>query len=535
MRFFALLFLLMTVLPPVAWASKAERSVTVEWEPIVGAVTYDVEVKRKKVNDQVEQTYRTNVSTEAWTLTLEPGEYELRVRSRDRRKVPGDWSPAEDFQVNLAAIELESPANDFKLLSAKPEEKKVEFKWKPVPAADFYSFEIASDDGKVKITKSVNEMALELPLPVAKNYVWKVQASTKFGLTSKAGEAKFSLWAEQLAEPVVSVAKNGFVREISWTRPLYAEGFDYILSQWDPEKKEWVKIAKENLAKSSQIDFDPSWKGGSYRLILRAAAFNRVSSKSTVTNFRVVNGDRSPAAEANATLRLSINRTSGRSGFFGIASYLMTQMNYSGVNSDNGGSAKLKVDLPNNFGGTGRLGLGYLSENSPWGGLSILDLSGFVVGDSNPTFASLEFSALYRKKYGERSEVRHHLGLYYKELPELIAANLNKIDRIDKIVTAGPHYGVEYWYAWDPQLGFQANMHLYQSMLSIKTPNGNDQKSTMSYQLGLMGSYRLSDRMTGLAGYAYRKESAAYTSTNGSNNTIDLMGHYLNFFLEWAL
>jgi hypothetical protein len=330
----------------------------------------------------------------------------------------------------------------------------------------------------------------------------------------------------------VTVAKNGFVREIKWTRPLYTEGFDYILSRWDAEKKEWTPISKANLEKSSQLDFDAAWKGGTYRLVVRAAAFNRVSSKSVISNFKVVNGDRSPASEANATLRQSIDRTTG---FFGIASYLMTQMNYSGVNSDNGGNAKLKVDLPSNFGGTGRVGIGYLSENSPWGGLSILDLSGFVVNDQNPTFASLEVSGIYRSDYGKRGEIRQQFGLFYKEMPEIIALNVNQVARIDKIVSAGPHYGIEYWYAKDPKLGYQINMHLYPSMMSIKTPTGNSLKPSLSYQLGLLGSYRLSNRMTGLAGYAYRRDSASYESVTKSLNTVDITGHYLNFFLEWAL
>jgi hypothetical protein len=520
--------------PRTALAKAYQRNVTVEWDPIAGAETYDVEITRRPIGGEpAEDPVRTNIAGERWTVELTPGTYDMRVRSRDKRKVPGEWSAPQEFLVALEEVELKSPEKDAKVLSQEIDEKAVHFEWKAVGGADFYSFELESDDKKIKVTKTLKDPELKLILPVARQYLWKVQASTDKGITSpEYASGKFSLWAEQLDEPTVKISENGFVREINWSRPTYTENFTFSLSRWSPEKKDWITVESEAETRDSQIEFKPTWPGGSYRLLLRANATLRTSSKTVVRRFNVVAGDRSPAAEANMILRQSIERTRS---WYVMASYLVTSMDYKGVNSDNGGAAKLSVNLPSNFGGTGRIGLGYLSEKTPWGFLGILDLSGFQVADSNPTFASLEGNAVYHFDKGANGEVRQQFGLFYKEMPEIIARNLSTIDRVDKITGVGGHYGFEYWYAYSPKFGLQGNAHLYQTLLSVQTPTGNPLKPALSYQLGLLGSYRLNSQLTGLAGYAYRKDSASYESSNGSENTVEITGHYLNFFLEWAL
>src|SRR5690606_15542712 len=120
---------------------------------------------------------------------------------------------------------------------------------------------------------------------------------------------------------------------------------------------------------------------------------------------------------------------------------------------------------------------------------------------------------------------------------EIIGNGLQQFESTQKIAAIGPRYGVEYWRAISPKLGFQANGHIYYNMLKVSTPSGGDIEATPSFQIGLLGSYRLTPKATGLAGYAYRLDSMAYKSvtTPGQVNKVDLTGHYLNLFLEWAL
>lgn len=512
-----------------AAAETVRRSVTLEWYPIEGAVSYDVEIKRKPDGNPLQR----NFAGQTGVLELEPGSYEMRVRSRDKRKVPGDWSPVQEFEVFLAKVEIESPKAGQKINAPKPDEISLDIKWKPVPGADEYLLELVSEDGKVKIQKSVKQRGLQVTAPVGHLYTLKVQAVSASGVTSGDPiERKFTVWGTKLESPEIEVNETGYVREVKWTRPLYADEFDYDLSKWDAASKKWVNVKKGRSQKDSRFDFLPSWSGGTYRFAIKAKASYRGSSAVVSRKFGVVTGDRSPAAEMEGSIRRSIVRTRG---WYFLASYLITQMDYSGVNADNGGLTKLRVNLPANLGGTGRLGVGYLSDKTPWGFAAILDLSGFIVAGLNPTFASLEANAVLRSDLGARAEIRQQFGAYYKEMPEIIARNLNDIEKIDKITSAGPHYGVEYWYAVTNRLGFQVNGHLYSSMLTIKTPTGNPIQPSLTYQAGLLGSYRYGQNVTLLGGYAYRTDSASYQAENGSENSVQITGHYLNFFLEWPL
>ena len=77
-------------------------------------------------------------------------------------------------------------------------------------------------------------------------------------------------------------------------------------------------------------------------------------------------------------------------------------------------------------------------------------------------------------------------------------------------------------------------------MFGDKTPNGAEIDNEMTTQVGAMGSLRLSERLTGFAGIASRVERAAYkkstsaTTSQFSNQEIQLKGNYLNLLLEYG-
>ena len=91
----------------------------------------------------------------------------------------------------------------------------------------------------------------------------------------------------------------------------------------------------------------------------------------------------------------------------------------------------------------------------------------------------------------------------------------------------------------DYNLGIQLNGRVYYP-LKGKTPNHKSLIPTASYQFGFMGSLRLNPKATGLIGYAYRKDELNYQAENTtalsagySNNRTSVVGHYLNFLIEW--
>ena len=111
-----------------------------------------------------------------------------------------------------------------------------------------------------------------------------------------------------------------------------------------------------------------------------------------------------------------------------------------------------------------------------------------------------------------------------------------------KIREIGPHAGFTYWIPLNDRYGLQTNARVYYSVLG-SSETGEKLEGSMSYQFGLMGTYRISKSWMGYAGYAYRKDEALFKAEPGQNgsfardgdtNSVDIQGHYLNILLEFS-
>lgn len=524
--FFSMILFLAT---EVAWAEPYRRDVEFEWDPVEGAMSYDLElIGRRTLN------FRTKEAQ--WAGKLAPGIYQMRLRARDSRGVPANWSTPEEFKVGLETPKSDSLAAEQKIETNETKDSKVEFSWKPVGGAKSYLFEVIDKNGETVHKEETDDTEIEVRLPVAKEYIWKVTAINDQLQSDEPLQFQFSLLGKKLDQPEIEKPETDFVREVKWEAVERAQVYDYSIERFNPRKKHWEKVTEKSGIAENRLDFDPKWPGGIYRLKLKAHSPLIPSSDETRVSFRVRNGDRSPAAEEIFTLRQSIDRLNG---WYGIASYLITMMEYKGVNFDQSNSVLNYTAI----GGTGRLGLGYLSPRHAWGFLAIADLSGLTVDNGGTyTFASTEANAVHRKSFGTRGELRQLMGVFYKELPETIGRSTSAITQTNLIKTAGPHYGAEYWYAFTSKFGMQINGHLYPSLLKIATPTNQAISPTVSMQLGVLGSYKLKRNVTGLMGYAYREDLVKYraesgvgSARSGDLNSVSISGHYLNLFLEWAL
>lgn len=524
----ALLFTVLFIAGDFSFAADVyRRKVGFEFEPIEGAKSYEIELTlvgaKKPLTFSVKKT--------EWAGVLKPGNYSMRLRSLDSRKVPGDWSTPEQFLVGLENVKLISPAMKALLPSKEEDTAKVQLKWQKVPDAEAYLVEVVDDQGTVIEKQETDHLDIEVKVPVAKAYTWKVQAKKKDITSDEATVGTFAVEGTELSKPDVAKPENEYVREISWTKIDLAASYDYEIARYEPKDKKWSLVEEKKGVTETKAGFPAEWEGGLYRIKVQSHGNLRKASKPSTVKFEVARGDRSPAAEYTGTVRQSIDRTKG---FYAIASYLITMVKYSGVSYESGPKVSAEFSA---LGGTGRIGLGYLSKEKPWGYNAIADLSGFTIQGSNHTFATVEANAIYRSLLGDMGELRQYAGLFMKELPEIVGNGLQQFESTQKISALGPRYGIEYWRAINPKLGFQANAHLYYNLSKISTPTGAAIESTPSFQFGLLGSYRLTAKATGLAGYAYRLDSMAYKSVTkpGETNKVDLSGHYLNLFLEWAL
>lgn len=539
MRLISLAFILLfTSLTATVWAAPYRRLVNFEWEAIEGAKSYEIELKQSKEDDKEKgegKTFTFKVKEAAWNGRLTPGRYMMRLRSRDYRGVPGDWSPPSEFNVGLETAVLKFPASRARIATKETDKIKMDFQWAPVGGADQYQFTLTSEDGKTQVSETLKETKIRLELPVAMNYTWKVSASDAHGIQSDAtAVSQFSVLGKALDAPRIEKPENEFVREIRWKKIDYASGYDVYVLKWNGQSKKWEKFKVIQNTQDDSLPFDDTWPGGKYQVAVRAKSDMRPASTLAKQSFSVRHGDRSPAAEYTALVRKSIDRVTG---WYAIASYLVTEMQFKGVNPEKNSAVAYSA-----LGGTGRMGVGWFNPDTPWGFLGIIDLSGFTFNGKTQTFASAEVNAVYRRAVGDRGEVRFQIGPYYKELPETVGDPFSGESQDLKITSAGPHAGAEYWFSLTPKLGLQINAHLYMSLLKISTPNGEPLRPSLSTQFGFLGSYRFTPTFTGLIGYARREDKMSYNAVpradnfavEGDVNESTVVGNYLNIFAEWA-
>lgn len=512
------------------------RSVDLEWEPIDDAPMYEIEISKHLGGGKRKDPQIFKVKKASWTGKLKPGQYEMRLRSFDSRYVPGDWSPPALFWVRLPLPKALKPAADEQFKAPDDRSTDLLFAWEAVAGAKQYKIEVKSLKGDWNKSETVTETSAHVEVPVAKQFAWRVTAL----LPDEESEAepgefanRFSVIGAAIETPKIAVPSTEFVRELTWDKAEHAEKYEYAISRLD--KAAWVPV-ENGTTKLTRVNFNEKHLGGQYRIVVKALADAREPSAEALVEFKVYDGDRSPAAVEEAQMREAIEKPTN---WYTIFSYFITQMNYTGQSRETG--YKTTYDA---LGGTGRVGVGHVLPGASYGFFGTLDLSGFIIGTQNFTFASGELHALWRTYLGTRTQIRASGGLFYKELPDTIAAAAGSGYSMSKMSSVGPHVGFDIWRPFTMKLGVQLNGRLYYNAIGTDVPNKLGHVPSFSYQFGLLGSLKLSRNVTGFAGYAYRLDNGAYEArvsrssddpsdaNPGDVNTVTITGHYLNLLME---
>ncbi len=523
----------------MVWAKPFTRLLDLNMEEVPGATLYELEFKR--VDPSIEKEKRTVFKSKlpSWKGRLKPGRYQLRLRSYDARHVPGDWNKSEEIFIQREDLVISHPKDQFSFESSNEDQEKIDFSWNSVDGIKKYLFKLKSEDEKTKIEEILNEPQFSTKLPVGKKYFWSAVALDENSQpTESTAAASFVIWGTELKPPEIEKPKNEFVRALNWTaeNEEHTSDFNVVLEkEADLNGAKWKAFKSIKNFNKNSFKFPANWPGGQYRLLVSSNGSYRKSSPPAELIFKVHSGSRTVKDEVQNMFRQSIL---GLDGWYGIASYLISKVSYSSQNFDSASNVSFT-----NFGGTGRLGLGFTSENSPFGFIGIADMSGFIYNGKNHTFFSIEADGTYRIPYG-RSEFRLQMGISIKDLPDLALDPVTSEIREGHVTQMGPHFGTEIWYSLTPKLGIQLNGHFIYSLIKITTPNGAALVPTISDQLGFLASYRLTQKFTGLVGYVLRHDRSAYRSNpsiagsqaqEGEVNQSFLSGTYLNFFAEWKL
>lgn len=509
---------------------RISKVLDLEWEEVDGAYRYQVQIFKKDRKEDDPPIVEDYSEVAQWKGRLRYGFYEMRLRTLDERKVPGEWSIYTAFEVKADPPKLQSPADNLKIKSTANDEQQVSFKWDKISGIDAYEFELSDSEGNLIKKERVEAAQIELNLKVAKKYKWKV-TSLMFGKVKGEIQEKdfeFTLIGKQLVQPLIVKPRTEFVREIEWSKPEFTENYSYVLYRIAKKKngkRFWKKIEKNDNLQSNKIPLSEKYPGGDYRVRIKAKANLRTSSKLAEIKFKVRDGDRSPAAAHVAELKESIQKPKP---FYFVASYYITELNYAGLSYDNNTNPHFSE-----LGGVGSLGLGYTTNNSNWGYVGNIAMAGFTLQGVNYTYASFEVGANYKKLFG-LATFRSEFGLYYSELPQLIGTSTSNYEQ-KFVKQIGIFGGADFWKPISAKLGYRLRTRFYVPLSGIETPNGEASTMDLSYQLGFFGSLRMSENIIGFAGYNYRVDKAMYESgTSTYTNSVEITGHYLNLILEWS-
>lgn len=528
----AAFFFFAAVLYP-KFALSAESNVELEWEGIENAKSYDLEVKSTK------NTFKFQTTEPIWAGRLSPGFFKMRIRARDKRGVPGEWSDYQEFKVFLDSPEFVNPVSGSIVASSNNDVQSVTFKWKQVFAGKKYFLDVQGLDSTFRKQIELTDEKTTMELPVATKFTATIRAANDV-LTSNPEKditSEFIVSGKKIATPKLTQPESLFVREIKWNKPEFAQAYTYTLEKMDIKSQKFNVVEEGNELRGEAMPFKKEHPGGTYRLTVKAIASYRPSSDAVSLKFNAKDGDRSERAEGLARLRESIERLSG---WFGTASYLVNSVEYQNLNYDLTGTQTTYKAI----GGTLRAGIGYVTLKKPWGYFLAAEASTLTVqGFGNIKYNMFEVNSFFKMKPNDAGEFRQTAGLIYKELPDLTTNFAGTVKNTSAIAALGLRYGVEYWHAMTPKIGLQANAHIFPLIAGQKTTNGQAFVPSTSIQAGFLMSYRWSKNLTTLGGYAYRSDKMEYKTAPTSvfpnpvadKNSAAIKGHYLNLFLEYQL
>jgi len=139
-------------------ASSSQDSITVSWNPVPGATSYDIEIDGAT-------TVNVNATSYTHNNLAYNTEHTYRVRAKTSQKT-GDWS----YTLTMKTI-LDTP-----YIQSTNSEDGIELSWNPVLEATFYDIYV---DGKFEETISTNSYLFTKTLPNT-NYKFSIKARTDF-------------------------------------------------------------------------------------------------------------------------------------------------------------------------------------------------------------------------------------------------------------------------------------------------------------------------------------------------------------------
>lgn len=154
--------------------------IQIEIQEIPIAVRYEMEFQKKIGENKYAPPAVYESILPDFRARLEPGAYELRVRSVFRDGTKSDWGPPTPFFVPYTSAVARSPRDGLfrssTLTPDRPEDANVEIEWEEVPGAPVYALFIYNDQGEVIQTHETTELSYTVQLDPEATYHYHIQA-----------------------------------------------------------------------------------------------------------------------------------------------------------------------------------------------------------------------------------------------------------------------------------------------------------------------------------------------------------------------
>lgn len=503
------------------------RTIQLEWEPDLAAISYQVEIGKKQSPISF-QTF-SDILTPKFLGFLEPGEYWMRVRGLDDRKIYGSWSDKTSFTVKAAPPVLLLPQN-YMSINSLNETENVKFKWKPLKGSDTYNLVIVSEKSGPIFNQNLELTEFSLNLKTADKYKWFVQALDEHGNPGEKpiDSNEFVILGPALKKVNIIKPYNKYVRDIKFEANDGFNEFRINFLRFNLLTRSWVDQGDFKISENA-VTFPKSWPGGRYQIVIQPLAQYRNMTQASLLEFDVVDGDRSRLAENLAYIRESIERTDGI--YFNLGLQLAPVEFKSQIVSQNQSfsfSAMAQYLL---------LGLGYLKPQQNWGFYinSEHNLVQFDIGQK--LFSTYEISAIYRFNRLNDDDIQLRLGYFSSHIPEFM--NQQSGYDINSLEISGASLGLEYWKSLNPKWAYSAHFN-FKYGLNGQTYSGHQITDSSMMSLGLQGAYKYNSKLSVLAGYAYRNTEISYNDVNtnldvSSKSKTQYNGHFLNLSFEYTL
>lgn len=214
------------VLPVVARAaevSNLDREVEIEFNPVDGAISYEIKAQNKAEASTNPIIFVSPTSSITKRLPL--GTWIIEVRSIDRRRVPGRWQSIGELNIGFKTPQISYPKDKIVLKTNPGEVLPVEFKWSSFHPKAEYLLTIENDDHTaIDVKQVVTGESVIIPLKTGR-YSWSLTSNPPVGIEKDGKDPEpstFQISAGKLESPVIETNKKKNPRVINWTLPNHA-------------------------------------------------------------------------------------------------------------------------------------------------------------------------------------------------------------------------------------------------------------------------------------------------------------------------